>query len=155
MSAREAVLASWLAQLLGPFTFTHKLGRVVVETLFTLDPNSGLDRRPDVAFVSSERWPLRRPVPTTNAWEVVPNLAVEVVSKSNLAWELVAKIREYFTAGVQLVWVIYPTEGQVYIYESPTRIRVLQGSDELKAEPLVPGFRLPVSILFEEETAVE
>ena len=36
----------------------------------------------DVAFVSYERWSRQRPVPCTEAWEVVPNLVVEVISPS-------------------------------------------------------------------------
>ena len=38
-------------------------GRLVVETIFRLDTGLGLQRRPDLAFVSYERWPTRRPAP--------------------------------------------------------------------------------------------
>ena len=66
-----------------------------------------------------------------NAWDVVPDLAVEVISPHNPAEESVQKIREYFEAGVILVWVVYPEERQVYVYESPKQIRVLTGDDTL------------------------
>ncbi len=45
-------------------------------------------RRPDVSFVSYQRWPKTEPVPETKAWEVVPNLAVEVVSRTETMFEV-------------------------------------------------------------------
>ena len=50
--------------------------------LFDLTPVQR-QRRPDVAFVSYNRWPRQRRVPRTEAWEVVPNLVVEVVSPTD------------------------------------------------------------------------
>src|SRR5207244_2037726 len=106
----------------------------------------------DVAFVSDERWPRARRVPDDAAWDVVPDLAIEVVSPSNIANEVVAKVGEYFRAGVQRVWVVYPKQPLVYVYESPTAaIRVLRVGDELDGAPLLPGFRLPLATLFEGE----
>ena len=78
------------------FEAMDRLGLVVFETLFVLDRN--LNRRPDVAFVSLERWPLERDVPTSNAWEVVPDLAIEVVSPTNRTDDDMEKIEEYFRA---------------------------------------------------------
>jgi Uma2 family endonuclease len=153
MGARETHLGSSLFILLGSFVKAGRLGRAESEMLFLLDPEAGLERRPDVAFVSYGRWPRERPVPTTAAWQVVPNLAAEVVSPTNLAPEVLRKVREYFRAGVQRVWVVYPDEEQVYVYSSPTSIRVLDRSGELDGEEVLPGFRLPLSELFEQEEA--
>ena len=49
----ESVVASVLLRWLAPFVDENRLGRVVAETLFLLDPASGLKRRPDLAFVST------------------------------------------------------------------------------------------------------
>src|SRR5438067_9065857 len=80
MGALAGIIASVLSQYLGVFATQHKLGLVMVEVLFRLGAN-GPERRPDVAFISYDRWPLAA-VPTEDppAWPVVPNLAVEVVS---------------------------------------------------------------------------
>jgi Uma2 family endonuclease len=155
MGARETHLGSNLLVLLGSFGKAQRLGRTEGEMLFLLDAEAGLERRPDVAFVSYERWPRHRPVPTTAAWQVVPNLTVEVVSPTNTAAEVLRKVREYFRAGVQRVWVVYPDEEQVYVYSSPTSIRVLERSGELDGEEVLPGFRLPLSELFEHAGADE
>ena len=83
MGAQESFLASFLQGLSGPFALSNRLGRVATETLFLIDRARNLKRRPDLAFVSDERWPLKRRVPQTEAWDVIPDLAVEFVSESN------------------------------------------------------------------------
>lgn len=155
MSAYATWIASLLLKHLAPFLESHQLGRAVAEMLFDFGIEGIPNRRPDVAFVSFQRWPRNRRVPRTNAWQVVPDLAVEVISETNLAEDVVHKIREYFQAGVQLVWVVYPIEEQVYVYESPTRVRILIRSDELDGGTVLSGFRLPLALLFEEEMASE
>src|SRR5213594_352747 len=98
MGAFETALASALAYYLGPFALQHKLGLVVTETLFVLNAQRNLKRRPDVAFVSYPRWPDDQ-VPRAEAWDVVPDLAVEVISPTDLAEEIDDKLTDYFTAG--------------------------------------------------------
>ena len=83
MGSFQCLVAAWLVRLMNTSAEVSRLGRVVPEALFLLDPGRNLKRRPDVAFVSYERWPRRSPMPTGDAWEVVPDLAVEVVSPSN------------------------------------------------------------------------
>ena len=148
MGARESILASFLLALIDPIARSSRLGRVVTETLFWIDRASKLKRRPDVAFVSAKRWSLKREVPDTESWDVVPDLTIEVISKSNSANAVAGKIEEYFDAGVKLVWVIYPVTSKIYVYDSPTRVRILQLGDELDGEGVIPGFRVPLSTLF-------
>jgi Uma2 family endonuclease len=150
MGALESVVASVLLRWLAPFVDENRLGRVVAETLFVLDPAAGLKRRPDLAFVSRQRWPLRHRIPRTEAWDVVPDLAVEVISKTNSADEVDAKIDKYFKAGVLRVWLVYPGTSKVYDYESPSKVRILQIGDDLESETLLPGFRLPLNVVFLE-----
>jgi Uma2 family endonuclease len=153
MSAYEVGITSLLTESLGSFVRAHQLGRTFGEMLFVLDGDRKLQRRPDVAFVSYQTWPQGRPIPRTNAWEVVPELAVEVVSPTNFAEEVVGRVLEFFHAGVREVWVVYPGPRQVYVYRSPTAIQVLTRADAIDGAPLLPGFKLPVAALFEEEGA--
>ena len=151
MGAFESTLASLLARWLAPYADENHLGLVVTETLFLIDPTGNLKRRPDLAFVSVERWPLRRRVPRTEAWEVVPDLVIEVISQSNTADQVLEKIEEYFRSNVRQVWVIYPGTSKVYVYDSPTTARILQVGDDLDGGTLLPGFRLPLAVLFGQE----
>jgi Uma2 family endonuclease len=151
MGSYETAIASFLVEGLGHFARTHRLGRVVGEMLFRIDPVRNLQRRPDVAFVSNERWPFNRRIPREPVWDMVPDLAVEVISPTNSADEVQKKVHEYFRAGVRRVWVVYPGTFEIFVYESTKVIHVLQLGDELDGAPLLPGFVLPVKSLFEDE----
>jgi Uma2 family endonuclease len=78
MGVYECGIASFLVLTLGAFAKDRKLGRVVVETMFWLNRSGKLKRRPDLAFVSAERWPLTRGLHRAEAWDVIPDLAIEI-----------------------------------------------------------------------------
>jgi Uma2 family endonuclease len=154
MGAYEIRIATVLTMYLETFARQHQLGRAVQEMLFDLTTVQR-KRRPDVAFVSYDRWPRQRRVPRTEAWDVVPNLAVEVVSPTDRVEDVVDKVAEYFRAGVECVWVSLPSREQVYVYESPTQVRILTRADALHGEPVLPQFRLPLAALFDEVEEAE
>jgi Uma2 family endonuclease len=146
MSARETGIASRILRLMGGEALTQ--GEAYVEMLFQIDPDNDLQRRPDVAFVSFARWPEGEPVPTTNAWEVVPDLAVEVVSPTNGFNEILTKVDDYLRCGVRLVWVVLPLFERVYVYTSPTAVRILTRDDALDAGDVITGVRIPLAAMF-------
>jgi Uma2 family endonuclease len=148
MSVQAGIVAARLSRRLGVFADDLQLGEVVTEVLFGLTPGSRRKHRPDVAFVSYKRWPKDRPSPTTDPWPVVPELAVEVISPNDLAESVQEKVQEYLAAGVQLVWLIYPRLAWVVAYESIHRMRGFAIADDLEAEPVLSGFRLPMRELF-------
>jgi Uma2 family endonuclease len=151
MSAYAAKIATRLATKLNNHAEAHQLGEAVVETLFRLPlaEDRGRNRQPDVAFVSYQRWPADRPQPEdANAWDIVPDLAVEVISPRNLAEEILEKVLEYFRADVRLVWAVYPRQRMIFAFESPTRVQALSQTDTLDGGPVLPGFRLPLAGLF-------
>ena len=151
MSAYSATLASRVVRKVGVFVDGQSLGEVVGEVLFRLPLEKDLkrNRRPDAAFVSYDRWPADRPRPTRdNAWDVVPDLAVEVTSPSDLADDQQQKIIEYFQAGVRLVWVVYPEQRFIHVYEAPDHIHVVTEAGILDGGIVLPGFQLPLDKLF-------
>src|SRR5262245_8674735 len=102
MSAFAQLIASQLVRRAGAFADAHGLGEVVGEVLFALPAPVNRNRRPDVAFVSYQRFPQGGIIPPReNAWDVVPDLAVEVVSPTDFAGDLMEKVHEYFRAGVR------------------------------------------------------
>ena len=108
------------------------------------------ERRPDVAFVSFDRWAKDRRLPRARSWAVVPDLAVEIVSRANTADEIAEKLEEYFKAGMRQVWVVFPGQSKVYVYTSTTTVQVLAAGDELDGGNVLPGFRLAVRELLEQ-----
>jgi Uma2 family endonuclease len=149
MSVYAMSIAIILATEIRKFVEPRGLGWVTMETLFLLSPASPRSRRPDVAFVSAARWPLDKPLPLTGeSWDVVPDLAVEVVSPNDRVSKFQLKLKEYFQAGVRHVWVVHPETQTVEVYLSRQDIRVFEAHDELADEETLPGFRLPVASIF-------
>ena len=155
MGAYEGDMASFLSFALAHVVDAAKLGKVVVEIMFWLDRAGKLKRRPDLAFVSARKWQIRKRAPKAEAWDIIPDLAVEVVSESNSANEILLKLVDYFRAGVRQVWVVYPVSKQVYVYTSLTSVQILTEPAALEGGELIPGFRLSLTELFEDETAPE
>jgi len=151
MSIYAAWITSRIDRCLGSHTETHGLGTVVVEVLFILDPIKNLRRRPDVAFVSAEKWPPDRLLPESGDWEIVPDLAVKVISPNDVFQDVLAKMREYFRLGVKQVWIVLPVDREIYVYDSPKDLRILTPADELDGGALLPGLRLPVGSLFQRQ----
>lgn len=151
----RSIYAAWIAsridRRLGSHAETHGLGTVIVEGVFILDPVKDLRRRPDVAFVSAEKWPLDRPIPESGDWELIPDLAVEVVSPNDAFQDVLAKMREYFRLGVKQVWIVLPVDREIYVYDSPKDLRILTATDELDGGALIPGLRLLVGSLFQRQ----
>jgi Uma2 family endonuclease len=155
MAASSNRVAGTLSFFMTDWARAEGLGRVSTEMLHRLDDSGELKRRPDVSFVSYSRWPRNKPVTDDEAWDVVPDLAVEVVSPSDKADDLLEKVEEYFNAGVLQVWVIYPRQRIVYVYESFTRIMVVSQGQHLEGGSILPGFKLPLATLFEDLQAKE
>jgi Uma2 family endonuclease len=151
MGAFENSLSNYLHVILDSFARDHNFGRAYVEMLFLLDSVANLQRRPDVAFVSYDRWPKNKRVPKTAAWAIVPDLAAEVVSATNTWNEILEKIKDYFRTGVQLVWVVSPITEQVYVYTAPDANRILNKDQTLDGGDVVPGFALRLVELFGSE----
>ena len=151
VGSREIEIASILDQHLGGFARANRSGRSLVEFVFRINTPKNLQRRPDVAFVSHARWPFHRRVPDLPVWDMVPDLAIEVISQSNSAFEVQDKIHDYFEAGVRQVWVVYPKQAEVYVYSSPKQVQILGIGQDLDGGDLLPGFRLAVANLFEDD----
>jgi Uma2 family endonuclease len=143
MGAWELGLANDLCAFLRDYLQGNPIGKAFVEMLYRLAREPRLERRPDVSFVPFERWPTRV-VPEVDAWEIAPSLAVEIVSKTNTAETIQTKIKEYFKHGVSLVWVVYPRQRQIQVYDGPKASRILDDADALDGGKVLPGFQLPV-----------
>jgi Uma2 family endonuclease len=58
------------------------------------------------------------------------------------------KIRDYFEAGVRLLWIVDPSMQTVTVHRSPVELRVLTTADTLSGEDVLPGLSCPVAELF-------
>lgn len=148
MGAYEYELVFLLGREIDEFVRPAGLGRAITEMVFDFRPLVDRERRPDIAYISKERCPLSRRAPRTRSWKLVPDLAVEVVSPTNKADEVMEKIDEYFRVGVLRVWVIYPRQEKIYAYDAAESNRIYKRGEILTDEALIPGFRLDLNAFF-------
>src|SRR5688572_26433691 len=97
ISSLNDFLANEATQELAMLIRPRRLGRIVHEMLFELPlTDRSRRRRPDIAFVSFERWPVDRlPPDRGNHWPVAPELAVEYISPTDLFGDLFDKLADY------------------------------------------------------------
>lgn len=146
MGYTESTVALWLAHLLQSFLDEHDLGVLSGEAgPVRLLP--GLVRIPDVAFLSWERLPGRK-LPVQPILELVPDLAVEVLSPGNTHKEMQRKLKGYFLAGVRLVWFIDIEKRTVEVFTAPDQAALLTETQTQEGGGVLPGFRLPLKKLF-------
>jgi Uma2 family endonuclease len=147
MGLREAVYGGRILGRMEPYVERHQLGFVVgADGPMEILPN--LVRIPDVSFVSWDDVP-GDDIPEEPVPQLVPRLAVEVVSKGNTPGEMARKLHDYFEAGVRLVWFIYPKTQSAEVCTSPTSIKRLTKNQSLDGGDVLPGFRLPLKEIFQ------
>lgn len=147
MGHRESRLSMELGRVLGNYLKVKNLGILAgADGPYHLDES--LVRFPDISFISWDNIP-RDADPNTPIPEWVPSIAIEVISLGNTRGEMRRKLEDYFQAGVELVWYVYPDERVVRVYTSLDDCQVLTEADELDGGSVLPGFRLSVRQLFD------
>jgi len=141
----EELIASMLLTSLNAFVQAKGLGIAVGSSCIIRDQL----RMPDVSFFSNARIPDRNAL-TDSVWSLVPDLAVEVISVGNTRDEMARKLREYFAAGVRVIWFIYPKSRTAEVFEANSLepVAILNSSGRLDGGPIVPGFSIAISSLF-------
>ena len=140
---RHNIVRDKVGRLLGNYADERKLGTVFIETGYELSP--GTVRIPDTSFVLAERM---RGLDLDRRIKGAPDVAVEVVSPSDLAQELTHKVDQYLAAGARIVWVIYPKSREVHVFRAGS-VKVLRSLDDvLDDQETLPGFSLSLRALF-------
>ncbi|MEX0703726.1 MAG: Uma2 family endonuclease [Planctomycetales bacterium] len=147
----ESIVAMELAYILRRFLATNKLGKVLGEA-GTLRILADQVRAADVAFVSWARFPQGR-LPKSPVPRLVPDLAVEVLSKGNTRGEMDRKLRDYFDAGVRLVWLIDPPTRSAKSHTAADRFEPIPPNGTIDGGEVLPGFTLSLQELFDNAEA--
>lgn len=130
------------------YTDAHKLGAVWDSSTGYWMVNRNC-RAPDISFVSKQRLRgMKRP--PRNFFEGAPDLVVEVLSPDDTRRELDARLRDFFSSGTRLAWLIDPKRQMIEVCRSLTERRLIGPDGELNGEDVVPGFRYKVAELFRE-----
>jgi len=119
----------------------------------TFDVGTGWMPLPDIGFMLASRVPPE----SDKSIKGVPDWVVEVQSPSDLTSKTerekaAAKIQRWLSVGVRLVWSVNPGLKVVEVYRpGPNQakaVKVLAMGEVLDGEEVVPGFSLPVAVLF-------
>jgi Uma2 family endonuclease len=141
-------VGSLITGLLVSFARAGRLGGVYgAELGIRIFPDPDRTRRADVSFVARHRIPSGDPA----FLRIPPDLLVEVVSPSNLAADVRAKVDEWIDNGVPLVWVAFPAAREVYVYRASGHHSILTATDEITGEDVLPGFACKVAEFFPDQ----
>jgi Uma2 family endonuclease len=146
MGFQEAFLAGVLLQWLNNFLDLHKLGIATGPDGMTRLFGDTV-RGPDVAFIAWNRLPggmiPKEPMPA-----LVPNFVIEVLSVGNTYGEMSRKRREYFHAGVELLWMVDPRQRTIAVYRSSLDVQVFTEGEKLSGGSVLPGWEVDSGLLF-------
>ena len=103
-------------------------------------------RIPDLCYLNQQQV-----VQAFKGGHPVAEFVIEIVSPSDKSEKYKEKIRDYFKAGVKVIWMIYPKVKQVDIYvkDSP-HFTTCEGDMICSAAPVLPGFAISVNDIFRE-----
>jgi Uma2 family endonuclease len=148
MGSESSLIAGIILTLLNNFIRGKRVGLVFgADCGYQCFPDApDKVRKPDVSFVASGRLPGDRP--PKGHTKIAPDLAVEVISPNDLAYEIEDKVAEYLAAGVKLVWVVNPASRTVRVQAGPNGA-ILRSDDTITGGDVLPGFECRVAEFFE------
>ena len=121
-------------------------GEVGVEVDCLLGEAPDTVRVPDVAV-------LLQPFDTENAFHGrvrgAPDIAIEVLSPSNIPQEMHDKTSDYFDAGALRVWIVDPGARTIVIHKADGTETRFEDGDHLEDPEALPGFALEMQKIFE------
>lgn len=149
-------ISTRLSTFLNNWVMPRRLGRVTGSSAGFILPNSSVEdgsngevqprnlRAPDVSFVQASR--LKRT--KRDFVELVPDLMVEVKSKTDRVNPLIEKIELFLKLGAVVGILIDPDKRTVTVYRLNQPAVVLQDGDTLTVDELLPGWELAISELW-------
>jgi Uma2 family endonuclease len=136
-------IAMLVGESLSAYARQRGLGKVAAaETGFILRRSPDTVRAPDVGFVRKERL-----VQTEGYFPGPPDLAVEVIARSDTYSEFNAKVLDWLRSGARLI-VVDPSQQSAAMHRSLTETQRVDIDGALDGGDVVPGWTLPLRELF-------
>ena len=99
-------------------------------------------RRPDACYLTREQ--IKHPATAPEA----PLFVIEITSPSNASEDILLKVKEYFLAGTQVVWIVYPELKQIYVYTGIKAVKICSDSDICSASPALTELEMTANEIF-------
>jgi Uma2 family endonuclease len=153
--AGHTMLIHAILDILKAFILANQLGIVLSEaTIIEEDRKNWVkgSLTPDLLFFSAERF--NHYLEANKDWEdkpfvLVPDIAIEVVSKNDSYSEINEKVLAYLDYGVKEIWVIDPQAKNALVHK-PEKTQMLGKEDSILSD-LLPNFELKLSELFSKK----
>jgi Uma2 family endonuclease len=148
VSTRSSYLGAMFVKLFGLYCDQHHSGYT-----FGSDQNyqcfgdRKTVRKADASFIHKSRMSIAE-YEADGFCPIVPDLVVEVVSPRDLLSKVERKMQMWLDAGVKLAWLVKPETKSVTVYGAGLKPVILDESDTLSGEPVLPGFAVPLTDVF-------
>ena len=134
------------------FVWAKQHGRGVAfdsSTGFIL-PNGAM-RAPDAAWVDRSRLQQLTSEQKRKFLPLCPDFVIELLSPTDRLQGMQTKMEEYREHGVQLGWLIDPSERQVFIYRPRHEVVLLPNPARIMGDPELAGFTLDLTEIWEPD----
>ena len=140
----HARVCAKLIMILGTYVEANHLGEVWADSGFKLESNPDTVIGPDLSFTAKHRL---TSLPTGYV-PGPPDLAVEVRSPGDRRGKVERKSTMWLDFGISSLWLVNPLKRTVEVFHADGQRWLFHEHDEL-VDDTVPGFRVPVSRIFE------
>lgn len=145
MNQKQLYILANLRDFFNHLVFSGKIAGYFEPEVDTFFLSGEAHRRPDLSYFTKKQQAL-----AAHGEEQIPQFVVEVISGNDLLIDLEDKMMDYWKAGVQVVWLIYPKQEVVYVHSHGKETVRCQADDPCSAEPVLPEFALPTSDIFKK-----
>ncbi len=131
-----------LTRLFAKTTAYANMGELEREVRMFL-PKANRSRIADLAFLTAQQIKEKNDLYPTKS-----DFVIEIISKTDRADDIDAKLDEYFNDDVKIVWQIFPQLKKVEVYTSPESVKICRGATICSANPVLPDFNIAAEQLF-------
>lgn len=143
---RHGSVIALLTIIIGNFVRERRLGQLVGAAALVKIQGSEYDARGgDLAFYRRDRFPANLDAPAT---DIAPDF-VEVLSPSDRAAMVEAKVDDWLRAGVRLLWYVNACSGLTTLYRAG-EVRRVPADQDLDGGEVLPGFTLRMADVLRE-----
>lgn len=103
---------------------------------------------PDISVTLSTRLPYSPAETPQGPFEILPDIAIEVVSPDDQPGRLQRRIAHYMRSGVRLLWVVDPEAEKVTVWKPGELPHDYSGVSTLRADGILNDFELDLGELF-------
>jgi Uma2 family endonuclease len=142
---KHGTLVAFLVRILGNYLEQTREARVKTEVRHLEDEEEWVFL-PDVSVTLRTR--IGPASETSDPVEVLPDLAIEVLSPEDRPGRLQRRIAHYMRSGVQVLWVVDPDSETVTVWEPGKAPQEYQAPTKLTATPVLASFELNIEAMF-------